>query len=536
MSAHPNRDARGLGSIRSQNGLRFNAIEGFTSTGAATTLRPMRASIAVSSLVALLGVGCYRANERVELPDAFIVIPDAQRPDAHVEPILPDAGRDVGPISTCRRPLDCPGQTCVLDTRIPPVDLADVPLTCGAPVGSGDVAAQCDANSDCRENLCALAGGCVVPCIDASDCMAGHQCARIPIVTSSTTLQFAQACTPWIAAPSSTTVVQNETVSAMRGGMQDFPITRFDAPSRLSMFVADRDDDNRFVFTLRTAGGTQLFDVNTWSIAPQANPAVAFFQSATVLMPSGMRDVPRGDDYVVNLVNGNAAQYRRITVDRTAPGASIALNFIYVGVSRASATPFVMRMIDRYSEIVTSMGLIVGSTRFTTMPGALATQHSLIESQSEVGDLLRLSAGAGRPTLNVFLVRSSTEFLGISGGIPGAINVHGTSNSGIVLTIEELQAIEPMLDEGFAGVVLAHELGHYQGFPHTSEADGTVLDVFDDTPACGLTRDDNGDGMLDPFECRDFGADYVMFWQGVFSSGRFSPRQQELLRNSTALQ
>jgi hypothetical protein len=42
--------------------------------------------------------------------------------------------------------------------------------------------------------------------------------------------------------------------------------------------------------------------------------------------------------------------------------------------------------------------------------------------------------------------------------------------------------------------------------------------------------------MLDPFECRDFGADYVMFWQGVFSSGRFSPRQQELLRNSTALQ
>lgn len=397
------------------------------------------------------------------------------------------------------------------------------------------MATLCAANSDCRENLCALGGGCVVPCIDERDCAEGHQCTRIPIVTSRSTLQFVQACTPWVSAPATTTVVQNETVAAMSRGTQEFTIGRFDAPSRLSIFVADRDDNDRFVLSLETRGGIPLFDVNQWGMTPQANPALALFQSAMVLMPSGMRDVPRGDDYTVTMLNGSALQYRRIAVDRTASGTAISLNFIYVGVSQVRAMPFVMRMIDRYREVIGSIGLTVGSTRFTTMPGALATQHSIIESADEITDLVRLSAGTGRPTLNVFLVRSSPEFLGISAGIPGAINVHGTGNSGIVVTIEELEGLEGMLPDGFAGIVLAHELGHYQGFPHTSEVDGSSLDVFEDTPECTLAQDADGDGMLDPFECEGFGAEYVMFAQSVFSSGLFSPRQQELLRLSTAL-
>jgi len=351
-------------------------------------------------------------------------------------------------------------------------------------------------------------------------------------------MQFARACTPWVTVPESATVVENATVSAMPNAQQDFTVARFDAPSRLSLFVAESDDDNRFVISLRTAGGTPLFDLDQWGITLQPNPAIGFFQTVSVLLPSGMRDVPRGDDYVVNLLNGNARQYRRITVERTSPGTRIDLNFIYVGVDGAEAPMaprFIANMVTRYGEILGTFGLSVGSVRRVRMPGALARQHEVIESQGEVADLLRLSAGTGRAVLNVFLIRSSTIFFGISGGLPGAINVHGTGNSGVVLSIEDLESIEPFLEEGFAGAVMAHELGHFQGFPHTSEADGTVLDVFEDTPECLIARDANGDGFLDPGECRGFGADHVMFWQGVSAAGIFSPRQQALLRISTAL-
>lgn len=469
-------------------------------------------------------------------PDASVVFADAGA-DARMGP-LRDGGVDARVVSECRRPADCPSATCILNTAVSPVDLADVPLTCAPPVGPGRVGDLCRANAECAENLCALGGGCVVPCIDASDCLVGHQCARIPIVTSTSTMQFAQACTPWVTAPSTATVVQNETVAATRFAQQDFTIPRFAAPSRLSIFVAERDDDSRFVLGIETSGGTPLFDVNQWGTTPQPNPAVGFFQTATVLLPSGMRDVPRGEDFVVTMLNGNTNQYRRIAVERTAPGTRLDLNFIYVGVPGGDERippRFISDMILRYGEIIGAFGLSVGEVRHVAMPGARALQHAVIESQAEVADLLRLSAGTGRAVLNVFLIRSSTEFLGISGGLPGAINVHGTGNSGVVLSIEDLESIAPLLEEGFAGAVLGHELGHFQGFPHTSEADGSVLDVFEDTPACLITRDINGDGFLAPDECVGFGADHVMFWQGVSSAGIFSPRQQALLRISTAL-
>ena len=541
MSAHHTKsNAREVATIRCSTRLRFSsgaAFGGFTSANPATTLRRMRASIALGSLIALLGVGCYRTNERGAEPDARVAFADAGR-DARVDPIGRDVGTDARVISGCRRPADCPGATCILNTAIPPADLADVPLTCAAPVGPGGVGDLCDANADCAENLCALGGGCVVPCIDASDCLAGHQCARIPIVTSASSMQFAQACTPWVSPPETATVVQNETVSAMANAQQDFTIARFDAPSRLSLFVAESDDDNRFVVSIQTAGGTPLFDVNEWGRTLQPNPAIGFFQTVSVLLPSGMRDAPRGDDYIVNLLNGNTRSYRRIAVERTSVGTRINLNFIYVGVPGGDEMippRFISDMILRYGEIIGMSGLSVGVVRHVNMPGALATQHSIIESQAEVADLLRLSAGTGRPVLNVFLIRSSSDFLGISGGLPGAINVHGTGNSGVVLSIEDLESIAPALEEGFAGAVMAHELGHFQGFPHTSEADGSVIDVFEDTPECLIAQDANGDGFLDPRECRGFGADHVMFWQGVSSAGIFSPRQQALLRISTAL-
>ena len=102
---------------------------------------------------------------------------------------------------------------------------------------------------------------------------------------------------------------------------------------------------------------------------------------------------------------------------------------------------------------------------------------------------------------------------------------------------------------------LLHELGHFVGLAHTSEADGRVFDVLDDTPRCEAARydgretsrvdvpaeaegndeveRDTADGVVDERECADGGgADNVMFWTSEVDVGPWTltPEQAWVLR------
>ena len=106
--------------------------------------------------------------------------------------------------------------------------------------------------------------------------------------------------------------------------------------------------------------------------------------------------------------------------------------------------------------------------------------------------------------------------------------MHGTPGSGIAIA-SDMMIADP---QGF-GRTLAHELAHYLGLFHTSEADGSVIENLSDTPECRLAQDTDGDG-LDRADCEGRGADNLMFWAKVPGTA-LTEQQRAVLRANPIL-
>lgn len=489
--------------------------------------------------VVVIATGCYRTNQRGSA-DVGIVLPDAAvdapaHPDAGADARVPDAFvvRD-----ECARDRDCAGASCILDVSLPPVDLEPVPLRCGPPPGPTAAQDECETNAECDHGLCALAGGCVAPCVDAGDCRAGERCARVPVVTSERTLQYARACVRWVDAPVGAEVVVSDDVTVTPFRSEPLVIDAMRTPTRLALYLASDRDDDRYVSGLRTASGRVLYDAASLGVAPQVFPVVATQDLVPVLLPNGSEDPPGDTAFVLTLETGRTSTLHRVVMDRAAPGRRLDVNVFYVGVEppRAGEPPREVReMLAQYDALLGTVGLGLGRVRHRVMVGSAARSFSVVEDDREVGELFAHSAGAARPALNVFLIRSGMDFLGIAGGVPGAQAVHGTRASGIAIGLEDLVSVLPMAPDDLLGTVVGHETGHFLGFFHTTELDGTVFEPLEDTPECSLAQDRDGDGMLLPDECAGFGAENVMFWGPFVPAPRFSPRQRRILENAMVL-
>ncbi|MBN8613258.1 MAG: hypothetical protein J0L92_21880 [Deltaproteobacteria bacterium] len=499
-------------------------------------------------LAAVTLVGCYRTNVRTE-PDAGPPTPDAWRappPDAP----LPDAWSPDAfvPVSECLRDRDCPstGTFCIQDLSLAPRDLAAVPLRCGAPVGATTTGLECDSNEQCDHGMCALGGGCLAPCVTDDDCFSDRtrldlleRCTRVPVVTSDSALQFANACVRWSDTPAE--ILANEPIFVTRFTTERLPVEPLRSGARLVHYVADARDDERFVSSITTSEGEVVFDA--FGLGSERQPLVVapFLDFIPVLIPNGDRDFAVGTSFIAALETSRTTTYRRIVMDRTTFGTSLDLNFYYVGVRppRAGEPPAIVQRMLRELEILfaaTSPDLRLGRMRHFVVPGATARRFEFVEGDDEVGQLFLLSAGASRPSVNVFLIRSGADFLGISGGAPGLMGVHGAQGSGIAIGLEDLESFLPMAPENQLGTVIGHELGHFTGLFHTTELDGTSVEPFADTPLCDLaTNDLDGDGMLLPDECTGAGAENVMFWGPFVPSPRFSARQARILQQSMVL-
>jgi hypothetical protein len=197
-------------------------------------------------------------------------------------------------------------------------------------------------------------------------------------------------------------------------------------------------------------------------------------------------------------------------------------------------------MLAELREMYGDIGITLGAVRQIDVVGGLRDELSVLETEvlrdddgNTVGldvpgldQLFELSIGLEYGGVNLFLLSDMGDLLGISGGIPGALDVHGTAASGVAIALDVVG-----LDQ--APLVAMHEMSHQMGLFHTSEFDGTTIEPLGDTPACLRDRDQNRDGALSPMECRTAGADNLMFWSSV--GRKLSPEQQRVLQSSIVL-
>jgi hypothetical protein len=487
-------------------------------------------------LSALASAGCNGnspAEQRLPLPDRVL-------PALHCTPRPEQAGE-------CARDGDCgEGQRCTLDVANG-ADRAPVPLHCGPPLGVGEARARCESGDACESGLCALAGVCVSPCFDDADCLLGQVCQPLEVRLGSAALSKLSACARQLALPPDVELEALPTRALRSGRLETLNVevaaddallfARVGCARTLQLLRIVQQEDGRVWFDL----ARQLDGV------VQLNPNLNAGALVSVLLPDNPRLSLSSRGYQLTVSVDADTDLTLLRALRRQRGTRLDLNVFYVGGGSEFApdglhpgdarfADVLARLAARYERI----GLALGGVREYDVVGSLREELGALEVSSVRGgaggppptsvaglaELFALSAGVDDGGINLFLVREMGPLLGISGGIPGAIGLHGTEASGVSIALDVVG-----LDR--ADAVIFHEISHQMGLFHTTESDGLELEPLSDTPSCPLEQDLDQDGILRSDECSAYDADNLLFWDGAGDA--LSAQQTELLRRSPVL-
>lgn len=482
-------------------------------------------------------------------------------------------GRDVQEGDACQTNTDCDSLACAADPDPNASDLDPLALTCGSERHGRAAAQSCARGSQCASGICVLAGACVEPCRDPTDCAALERCQPVYARGESGRLHGVSACVAMLNLPRGATRGLSMRSSAFSGGVDRLSLPGTNATT---LFVIEHLDDHtwpvpspdttcRPPLCPRALRANDTPDSESWfdsdaldDPAGPINPVAIgdHVYPLTVLIPSGPRAVPSEAGYTLQVETKHAGAARITTLSGEPGAGQLDLNLYYVGAEEfedaSDEIPATIAgALEEVDRIFEPAGVFVGELRQIHVTGELLARGSDLPDAAvsrgfakiiqqyrvfpQLPELFKLSAGAGNAAFDVFFVgdidaHGEAAVGGISGATPLPFGMHGTGASGIAIAANPL-AGEPQR----LGRALAHELGHAFGLFHTTETNGEVFDPFPDTPACDRARDKDGFG-LDASDCQAAGADNLMFPTTSASASNLTADQAALVREALILQ
>lgn len=364
--------------------------------------------------------------------------------------------------------------------------------------GSQSVGRPCAGDDDCIARIC-QDRQCTEVCDDDLDCVVGQTCASLPRAGVPGAIYMGCGYGPI----SGTTV---EEVSLGSIDLQVGFVRRLELatpPDAVSLTLQARQAggparDIGFLSVIDPANA-RIFDGR--QIAMLVDQPIRWLpidtgESATMLIPNTTPDrvtfVPGLHQWSVGPIPEATGDSVTTSLELSAllvraPGGvvtsgRIGLNIHLCGLrggltaATAGSDTMLQNSLTRLGAILAPTGVSIGTVRYFDVPDA---RFQVIDTTdgptSELAELFRQSAGRTGRGLNVFLVRSieagggGFRALGVAGGIPGPVGIHGTYHAGVVSSFDTGVVGTGMTGSNVVGQILAHELGHYVGLYHSTE-------------------------------------------------------------------
>lgn len=387
----------------------------------------------------------------------------------------------------CAGATDCPGRRCG-----PVAQGEALRLLCLPPGGERFAVERCAADAECTTGLCER-GRCTTPCSAKSSCPALLRCLPGTLTRAGKGLDTG-VCTTFPELP----VLE---LGAVVVPAQELAAVEFDIPEGVAAFTVVLEDFEGLTPALARLQGPGAASIIS-GLPGDAGTALDFARNSSapglsaVLVPGSdaAQAAVRPGRYRAEVGLYLPASFPRApervagTVERAAVVLKPALRPGLVDLTLHLApetgtrtpdggvTPFVGQMLSRFDAVLRSKAnLALGEVEFRALPPDAGARVETVAQANALWAAITEPRAEAR-AINVLLLRELTFAAGLAGTSPGAPGVYRRPGTGVV--------VEPTVGGATGtGVLLAHEVLHFLGLSHTSDA-FFGPDRISDTPSC----------------------------------------------------